>query len=305
MKRVLVLYSFRSNKTPYTDLLFGRLKTRGKVHGLDMHRGSLKDLRISIYNNKLHIIDSMTGFPIDDYDVVYFELWYKSQQQALVAANYLAQKGVPFMSHELKTLTPMTKVGELGLLADRSVPLPNTFISSAREIEKVFRQQPPLDYPFILKAADACGGKNNHLVNNYKNLKDILRENKDVQYVAQEFIPNDCDYRCLVLGGEIKLVLKRTRQRAANTHLNNTSAGAKGEIIPVEALDKKSIDAVINAAEVLGRAQFSGVDLIIDKNTGSPYILEVNQTPQIEIGAEVDKKMDALLNYIKEMGSEK
>jgi glutathione synthase/RimK-type ligase-like ATP-grasp enzyme len=195
---------------------------------------------------------------------------------------------------------PITKVGELAVLADNSVPLPRTFMSSNREVKKLFKKNAPIDFPIIVKAADGYGGKNNHLVKSYAQLKDILGENKGVHFVIQEFIPNDRDYRCLVFGGEIKLLLKRSRDAVSESHLNNTSAGAIGEIVPIETISEEARRAVVAAAEALNRSEFAGVDLMIHSETGAPYIIEVNQTPQIEIGAEVDQKMDVLLNYMEE-----
>jgi glutathione synthase/RimK-type ligase-like ATP-grasp enzyme len=299
MKKVLVLFSYRNHKQGYIESLFSKLSAAAQGSNIELHRGSLKDLRITIKNNKLKIVESMTKKNIADFDLVYFELWYKSQQQALAAALYLKAKNVPFFSEELLSILPISKIGELARLADNGVPLPDTYMSSNREIKKAFKKSvPPMDFPLIVKSADGYGGKNNFLVSNYTQLIKVLDEHKDLQFVIQEFVPNDCDYRCLIFGGEIKLVLKRTRKSNAKTHLNNTSAGAEGELVPVNALSENAQNAVLRAASVMGRSQFSGVDLMLHKETQQPYILEVNQTPQIEIGAEVDQKMKALLEYM-------
>ena len=179
--------------------------------------------------------------------------------------------------------------------------MPDTFISSCRQIKKVFRKNPPFLYPLIVKAADGYGGKNNFLVDSYQDLLKILDSHKKTQFLIQEYIPNDHDYRCLVFGGEIKFVLKRSRDTTSDSHLNNTSAGGKGEMVTLDTLSISAQEAVLAAAKALNRDSFAGVDLMIHKETGQPYILEVNQTPQIEIGAEIEHKMDALLNYMEKI----
>ena len=299
-KEVLVFFSYRSHKHGYIEMLFDRFveAANSRHSDLALYRGSLNDLHIQIADTHLTITESLTGRNIDTFDLVYFELWYKAQQQALAAARLLQRKDVPFFSKEIHEILPMTKVGELAVLADNDIAIPNTFMSSRREIKKVFKKQPPLEFPLIVKAADGYGGKNNYLVRDYARLVEILDENKDLQFVIQEFIPNDRDYRCLVIGGEISLVLMRSRDKAKDTHLNNTSAGAVGEVVPISVLTEEAQKIVLEAAKVLNRSEFAGVDLMLNSETGKPYILEVNQTPQIEIGAEVDKKMDAMLNYI-------
>lgn len=299
-KDILVLFSYRSHKYGYIEMLFERLTAAANGRNLNLYRGSLSDLAISIKDGKMTIIESLTGRDLTSFDLVYFELWYKAPQQALAAAKYLDRAGVPHFSKELSLQLPITKVGELAVLADNGIPLPDSFISNSRGIKKQFKTNPPFPFPIIVKAADGYGGKNNYLVPTYARLKEILAENKGMQFVVQEFVPNDRDYRCLVLGGEIKLVLQRMRSSESQSHLNNTSAGAEGIVVPLSDISEKAQAAVLKSASVLNRSQFAGVDLMINKETGEPYILEVNQTPQIEIGAEVDKKMDALLTYIEE-----
>lgn len=304
-KDILVFFSYRSHKHGYIEMLFSRLSAAANGRQLALYRGSLNDLHIFVNNNKLSITESLTGRDIASFDAVYFELWYKAQQKALAAARYLDRRGVPYFNKEVATLVPLTKVGEIATLADNDIPLPTTFISSRREIKRVFKRNGPIQYPLIVKADDGYGGKNNYLVKNYDQLVEILDDNKDLQFVIQEFIPNDCDYRCLVMGGKIVFVLKRSRDQKRSTHLNNTSAGAVGEEVSLGTLSINAQTAVLKAADVLNRSQFAGVDLMINSQTGEPYILEVNQTPQIEIGAEVDKKMTALLDYIEVLAHER
>ena len=298
-KNILVLFSYRSHKRGYIEMLFERLvKSAATNSNLSFSRGSLSDLHIMIKDGSMSIVEALSMRNLGSFDLVYFELWYKAQQQALAAARYLDRQNVPYFSKEIHQILPMTKVGELSVLADQSIPLPDTFMSSAREIKKVFKSNPPIAFPLIVKAADGYGGKNNYLVHTYGELKTILSENKTLQFVIQEYIANDCDYRCLVLGGEIAFVLRRSRDKNSSTHLNNTSAGAEGEAVDLDTLPQDAQAFVLKAAKVLNRYEFAGVDLMLEKGTNKPYILEVNQTPQIEIGAEVDKKMNAMLKYM-------
>lgn len=244
---ILVFFSFRSHKTGYIEMLFDRLVDSSKNTGMQLFRGSLADLKILIKDNSMSIIESLTGRNVLSFDLVYFELWYKSQQQALAAARLLERKNVPYFSKEIYDILPITKVGELAVMADNNISLPDTFISNTRQIKKVFRNNPPINYPIIVKAADGYGGKNNFLVKSYQDLVKILNDNKGLQFVIQEFIPNNCDYRCIVLGGKIALVLKRTRDKNSGTHLNNTSAGAVGEVVPVDSLPSSAQEMVLSS----------------------------------------------------------
>jgi glutathione synthase/RimK-type ligase-like ATP-grasp enzyme len=301
VKNILVFFSFKNHKYGYIEMLFSRLSRAAQTRQLRLFRGSLKELHIEITNNKMRIVESMTGRSLDSFDAVYFELWYKARQQALAAARYCQRHRIAFFCNEVIDLDPDTKIGEMAVLSDNDIPLPNSFTSSKNEIKRLFRHQPPIGYPLVVKSDDDSGGENNFLAHNYKELKKILDDNPKLTFIIQEFIPNDFDYRCLVLGGEIKFILKRTRAVDSEKHTNNTSSGAEGEAVALNTISESAKRIVVKAAKLLGRDSFAGVDLIINKQTGRPYILEVNQTPQIETGAEIDKKMAVLLDYVEKI----
>lgn len=305
VKDVLVFFSFRKHKTDYYNkALLGPLRARQGEYGLCLHQGSLKDLHIEIINNELCVTESMTGKTLDQFDLTYFELWLKSPQQALAAATYLERRKLPFIGHETLNVLCSTKIGEMVKMSDSGIPLPRTFMSSSRETIRVFkRNNPPLTYPFIAKAADAYGGHMNYLVKSYDELKTALNEHKEQFFVLQEFIPNDCDYRVLVMGGEIQFVLQRAR-KDDSVHLNNTSAGAEGKLVPIEMLPEHVLSDVKKAAELTLRSDFAGVDVLIDKNTGQHYILEVNEAPAIQMGTEPDKKIAIFLRRLAEIAGE-
>lgn len=304
-KDVLVFFSFKKHKTGYYNVLFTPLKEREADYGLRLHQGSLKDLQIEVIDNQLRVTESLTGRSLDSFDFVRFELWLKSPQQALAAATFLTRHQVPFSGHEALNTLCTTKVGEMVRMADQGLPLPRTFMSSYTETLRRCKDNPPFAYPFIAKAADAFGGQMNYLVHDYEELKGALSAHKEQFFVLQEFIPNDCDYRVLIMGGEIKLVLKRSRDAASGSHLNNTSAGAEGEFVPIDSLSPLIRQDALKAAAATLRSDFAGVDVMIDKQTGQHYILEVNEAPAIQTGENPAVKIDALLTYISQQDSRK
>lgn len=300
-KSVLVLFSYKSHKTGYYDTLFGPLKRREDEFGLHLEQGSLKDMIIEIIDNKLVITESMTGKHLDQFDYVRFEMWQKSPQQALAVASYLDRKGIHFSGHGALHVLCSTKIGELARMSDSRLPIPRTFMSSYSQTLKLFKsEQPPIPFPVVAKAADTYGGMMNYLVKDYSELRTALSAHKEQFFVIQEFIPNDCDYRFLVMGGQIKLIMKRTRQNA-DTHLNNTTAGASGEFVDIHSLPASIKADALKAAEKTLRSDFAGVDIMIDKNTGKHYVLEVNEAPAIQSGEQPEIKEAALLQHIKEM----
>jgi glutathione synthase/RimK-type ligase-like ATP-grasp enzyme len=303
-RNVLVFFSFKKHKTGYYNTLFRPLKAVEDTYDLSLHQGSLKDLYIEIIDNTLHVTESMTGKPLDAFDFVRFELWLKSPQQALAAATYLDRNNIPFSGHEALNVLCTTKIGELVRMSDGSVPLPRTFMSSyAGTLHRFKQKDAPLSYPFIAKAADAFGGKMNYLVHNYQELKDALSTHKEQFFVLQEFIPNEFDYRVLVMDGKISFVLKRAR--TGSSHLNNTSAGAEGQFVPGDELSLEMQRDALQAAALTLRSDFAGVDVIINSLNGEHAILEVNEAPAIQTGENPPFKINALMTHIQNVANGK
>lgn len=298
-KDVLVFFSFQSHKSGYIEMLFSQMaKQAAQAHDLQLHRGALKELVVQVIDGRLSVIESLTGRDIASFDAVYFELWYKAQQQALAAGTYLDRHNVPFFAREVVRVLPDTKLGEFAALSDNGLPLPKTFVSSKRQTLAHFKTNPPIPYPIIVKSSTGFGGRKNYLVHNYKELQAVYKEHPQDVFIIQEFIPNEYDYRCLMLGGEIAVIIKRQRQ--GDTHLNNASKGAQTEVIDPATLTAEQAEDVKKAARLVHREDLSGVDLLFNSETGQHYILEVNQAPQIETGAHVPVKTAALLAYIRQ-----
>jgi len=302
-KNVLIFFSFRKHKTGYYNALFNPLRDVEKDYDLNLEQGSLKDLIVEIIDNSLVVTDSMTGKRLDEFDYVYFQLWLKAQQPALAAATYLERKGIPFIGHEILGILAATKVGELVRLSDNGIPLPRSFMSSYAVTLEKFKSNPPIQYPFIAKASDAFGGNMNYLVHDYTELKAALTAHKEMPFVLQEFVPNEFDYRVLIMNSEIKLLMKRSRHPESGSHLNNTSAGADGEFVPIDSLTPEQRQDALEAARLTLRSDFAGVDLLINSETGQHVILEVNEAPAIQMGAEPEIKIKTLMQHIKEQAN--
>jgi glutathione synthase/RimK-type ligase-like ATP-grasp enzyme len=141
-------------------------------------------------------------------------------------------------------------------------------------------------------------GTNNWLVHDFKEFAEVVALPREQMVVVQNYVPNDCDYRVLVFGGSVRAVIRRSRQDDATTHVNNTSAGGRGDMVPLSEFPEELKEIALRAAAATNRKDIAGVDIIVDSETGKPYVLEVNKTPQIETGSNVDKKTDIFIDYI-------
>lgn len=148
----------------------------------------------------------------------------------------------------------------------------------------------------ILKSVQGTKGKDNYLVQSEKELQEALKNHIDTDFVLQNFIPNDGDWRIILINFEPKLAIYRSSH--GKDHRNNTSVGGEAKLIPLEEVDPRAIELSISAARALD-IKIAGADIIQDSSTGELTVLEVNRTPQLATGAFINEKAEVLKNLIR------
>ncbi|MBA3678917.1 ATP-grasp domain-containing protein, partial [Candidatus Saccharibacteria bacterium] len=159
-----------------------------------------------------------------------------------------------------------------------------------------------LEYPFISKPNYGSQGKGVVLIKNSAQLTELKGMYAD--YIFQNFIPNDGDWRIIVIGGHAIGVMKRTA--TAGSHLNNISQGGVATLEQDKRIVSKVTDIATTVASVFGLS-FCGVDVIRNKDTGELFFLEVNTAPEWngENGFQSVSKVnvaESLMLYCQQMG---
>ena len=299
-KEVLLVFSYETypnGKQLYTHHADILNEVQGDERNLHFTNGYLHDMPFVYDGQELKVIEPRSGRDIASFDLVFFQKWMVLPQHALAAAEYLDSKQVPFMSREVLHQNPISKLAELPLLVQAGLPVPKTVVAPLGSIKQMLDHGTlPFGLPFIVKDVAGTRGSNNYLVEDTETLIAIERELPHVTFIAQEFIPNDCDYRITIMGGEIAYVLKRTRR--GDTHLNNTSQGGEGEFVDAGSLPDGLLQGAKAAAAATGRSDFAGVDIIIGPDQ-KHWILEVNKSPEIQTGFDIAYKSKLLVEYLK------
>ncbi len=298
MKKVLVLFSYRQPKhdSPNYDGFVNTLNKQSPKYGYQADYAALDNLEFKIVNGQARVFEPRTKKDLAGYDLVFFRMWKKEFERATAAAIYLKKMGVAFIDAEVYSSRAFTKLVGYLLMWSAGIPIPDTFLGPHSAIIKTAKAGQEFKFPLILKAVDAKKGNSNFLVKNIPELTGYLNDNPELDFVLQNYIPNDGDYRVLVAGNKVGLVIKR--EAAANSHLNNTSAGAAARLVNNDDLSEVALADAIKSSQVRKR-DLSGVDVIIDKNTGKHYILEVNKVPQIITGACVEDKIKAFHEFMQ------
>lgn len=251
------------------------------------------DLHISIGDGEFTIVDTRHGTDLADYDAVlirgkafrnYFDV-------VRAISRYCTLHSVPVIN-DYKGFRDSSKLAQALQFFELDIPVAKTVYVT----EAVLDQKSPLgfDFPCIMKATFGAHGNDNYLVKDMEEAKKIAAEDTSKKFVLQRFVPNDNDYRVLVIGDETLVI---SRVASESSHLNNTSQGGSAELAQTETLPEWVLQDAIKVSRHLDMT-FSGVDVLADKNTGDFFFLEVNSQPQLMSGAFVDEKKKIVGRYL-------
>ena len=247
-----------------------------------------------VHNQSSDIFDLRNNANLHEYDLVFFRGKLRASINDVSLVSYYLQKtGVPSLNTAYANRRATGKVPQMFQMHDMGMPIPFSVSASNEYLPELIEMH--LTYPIVVKDIHGGHGNNNFLVKNADELQAILSEHADVRFMAQEFIPNDCDYRVLVIGSK-ELIIKR--QAAGDSHLNNTSQGGSATIVPT---DEFPADIIAQSRAYAQRCSYelAGVDIMFDKNSNQPYFLEINSQPQIATGAFVPEKTKMVGEYFR------
>lgn len=242
------------------------------------------------------IRDEKNKAELKDYDLIVFRGKIRANSElAYCISRYCNINNVTFFN-DYTPYRPASKVSQAVTFFELGARFTKTVYSlhSAR-----FRQAAldELEFPFIVKDSYGAHGDNNHLVRTVEQLDTILNESPDIKFIAQEFFPNDCDYRVLCIGDE-RLVIRR--KASGDTHLNNTSQGGTAEIVDASFFAPGVLEIASDIANEL-KMGIAGVDLLYNDQTGDYSFLEVNSQPQLGTGAFPAEKQELVARYIQKL----
>ena len=257
------------------------------------------DLVISFVDGAMHVAVTPTGKDLRDYDMAYF----KSSVVYDITASlvqYAVQHGVKITDESKAEFPGVSKLYEYTALAHAGVKVPDSLFMLPRRMPGAYEEfAASLGVPFVLKDIHASRGNINEVISSQDDYDRVVETaaGNDLHYlIGQKFIPNNGDYRILVFGGEIKLIIHRQRPDDS-THLNNTSQGGQATIVDIDSLPASVQQDSIAAALAL-KVGIAGVDMVQDRQTEEWYCFEVNEGPQMATGSHREAKWNALSNYL-------
>lgn len=303
MNRLLVLYDKKSELDgSFNPNTFKNLLNKNSNHKLQTETLCYEQLILEFSGREIKIFNTNDPGSELNFDIVYIKRSDNCPLVAKACAISFALGGskVYDREHLLRGSSGTSKLLDHTLFAENDIKTIRTkalsFSALSKEIEA---DNPPFEYPFIVKSSVGTRGKDNYLVKSKKDFRDIIFDEHTFM-IAQPFIRNKCDYRLFVVENEVALIIKRTRDENSDTHTNNTSFGAKAELIDVDTFDTNILQEAVRAAGLMNR-NIAGVDVIFDEETHEHYFLEVNRSPQTETGSFVELKARTLASFFSSL----
>lgn len=300
MKKILILCRkddrpTYDHKQAYTAAL-ATIQTK-----CDYAIGEFEDLLFLYDGENLQVLLADGVTDIASFDMVFLTSWFKPgmlEDVALSVSVYLDSKQVKMVNTEALYTRSRSKLSQYvyAALNDISVT-PFLFSFNPKILSAALATRWQFGYPVIMKGAQASRGDDNYFVKHQdeaRNIADGVSMLSGPWLIVQSFVPNDGDYRIIVIEDRVAAVIHRQSQN--DSHLNNASKGGDATLVAIEELPPEVIHQSIALAKLL-RREVTGVDMIRNKNTGRYYLLEINNMPQLATGVFVAEKMKLLDEY--------
>jgi glutathione synthase/RimK-type ligase-like ATP-grasp enzyme len=248
-----------------------------------------------------------TGKSAQEYDGVYLNGYLTTPEVAFSAATVLGAHNVPFVNSELQGAPSLTKLSSYAKLSAAGVRVPMTYAGMATALTKSLESDllPSLTYPCIVKRADADRGIDNFILKDKIAVLEVLRRGDDrAIWLVQEFIPNDgfyvaTYYHDTLEFGVFRAHMERTDKDATKQHMFKPKGGINASFLTPENVPSEVAELSLAAAKAM-RREVASVDVVLDRTSGKPYVLEVNYNPQlVTVSVFRDERTKSFLKGIK------
>ncbi len=187
------------------------------------------------------------------------------QMGKIIINNTLISKPyLPYKTYQYKLLNNLTGLS--------IIPTWN-FKSKEELIQTINAKE--LAYPIIQKPYLGGFGENISLIKNESELNKVPK--KIQSFIYQPFIPNNGDFRIMMVDKKALGVIKRTAQEG--NFLNNVSQGGSANLLEDSPLRKQLIDSSKKITNIFN-LDFTGVDIIENQDTHELFFMELNTKPQ-------------------------
>ncbi|MBN1373853.1 hypothetical protein JW962_00765 [Candidatus Dojkabacteria bacterium] len=253
-------------------------------------KGYFKDLVFKFNSEpKVHL----AGKDIKEFDFVWLSSYWETRDLAYAISLYLTAHNV----RHTKVEASGSKIVDHMIFNLAGISVPDTFFSLFWSNPVVIqRVKDYCSYPIVIKDIRGCRGKFANKVDSEIEFEEAIKGLPFYKkFMYQTYIPNDFDWGVLVANGKIVAGEKSFPKKGE--FRNNACNGATESFVPVSEIPLEIKEIAIKSVASLclswGRA-----DIIVNKDTGKPYLLEVNRYPGITKGSDEESAAIGYINYL-------
>ena len=214
------------------------------------------------------------GRDINTFDFVWLSSYWATRDLAMCVELYLDRFKVKHTYIEKAT----SKITDSMVFLLNDIICPDTYyVEDTNILDHIETIEDTCGYPMIMKDTKGCGGSNAAFILNREELLSNIESRKNSRkYMFQRFIENEYDWGVLVANGE---VVSGEKSYPKDGEFRN-NVGATEVFVDVCDIPENVKDIALKGSKILDLS-WSRSDIVIDKISGLPYLLEVNRFPGI------------------------
>jgi RimK family alpha-L-glutamate ligase len=285
----VIIFTGKSNGSSTTKSFESVCKERGiECYVIDINNALLEKVyngHLIVYNSQRILIDPDSTVIIPRRGVIENSHTRRLFYQLEKARYFIVNSLDSIRTCENKYITSQI-LEEYGLPVPKYSLVPDIkFLDTALEIVGN-------KFPIIVKLISGTQGIGVSIVDSYASLKSVYQTikklNPEKEVLIQERIDSDFDIRVQVLVKKFNPLKEKSdnkvilgcmkRESVKNDFRTNYSLGGKVDSYEIT----PEIEKLAFEATTAVGCHWSGVDIMIDKKTNKPYILEVNSSPGTE-----------------------
>ncbi len=235
----------------------------------------------------VEVYDVALGAWLHEYDGVYINGYLNTYELAVAVATCCEANGVPFVNQELKGAPSLSKLTGYAKLASAGVPIPPTITGTKSAILRAPAElRDGVQFPAVLKRADADRGIDNYKVKSYAEVQELLESHEATSlWVLQSYIENQGYYLVTFYDSTPAYGIYRSLETRPDgdelkAHMYKPKGGANASLLEVKDIPTAVVKTSQQAIKAMNR-QIGSVDCLYDAATGATHILEVNYNPQL------------------------
>lgn len=278
-----ILYNPRELLPPSNRRALKKFLTAGKKAGLSTELIEKKD-----YSSLL------------EYDALFIRETTQINHHTYLFAKRAEAEGMVVVDDPESIVKCTNKVYLAELLTTNNIPTPRTIILKEDDLNYINYLESRISYPAILKIPDSSFSRGVFKANNRAEFLEIaakLFEDSDL-ILAQEYMYTDYDWRIGIFNHQPLFACQYYMSKKHWQIVKHTPSGRFSEggfkSFAVEEVPGAIIKLARKAANLIGNGLY-GVDLKIVGN--KPYVIEINDNPNIDAGVE-DKQLGGQLYEI-------